>query len=847
MADNVPSKSSKSIDKTKPNNTIHRTTSETLRLGDSEAVPNNSGALIASNQRKKPCSFQITSVIVGRMTNDGGDDSADDLDESHADDISDLNSRITDNETPSYSEDTYSKEDIFFNVSNSSLCSAPVIPTSSQYGLAIVSPGGNPALNNSGDNNSSVTGTINALDVNVTVVNPASVGLDHTHATKLQEQENKDMQSNPGRNDRFKVVKIESTEPFKRGRWSCMDFLDSANQQFGHLPQSARSETAGGMTTGSTQFASDSATMADFRNEQSGPNGNITAGNNFQQQTQSLPPQQLTQNLVQSNQVLMTQSQNQYYAPQQVQGQSNISHIQSTQQNINSQYTQQSSVQHPIPQAQYPVPQGNPHQQQIGMQGMVLQSVPTSMSGGFPINQQPTVPVQQASIQQVSHNVVQPNPSQMPQMGIVQGQVLPQQNIVQQGQTQNSSSVVSQVPYNQPSSSFTPTSSSVIPSQYVAQSQTFSSQSSQPHMITQQTVGSLYSSQPVASNVSTQGQSYSGNQVQQNIQGQSYASQPAQIVNSNLPVQGQSYAGQLSQVITSNVSTQGQSFAGHTTQSTTGNVSSQGQSYTGQPSQIVGNLTSAQGQSYSHSPLSSNIVPGQSQSFSNQQTQTTYAQLLMPQGQNQAYIQANQPQQQQQSSVQHQTQNFHGQSQGQTYVSQLGSYHGVNSSQMYSQNVGGMANAPQSQNYVVSMPSSPASVPQQPIYPSSSLGASNELPHTYSQPQNYVPTSATGVQPHILSHIGNFPSQGQTYSTVGVQLQSSYPATQPNISGQANYRSGTAQTRTSCTYTGSQFKGHTSTSQSDGPSPSEGPPSENTGETLGLSEDNQNPVDDADR
>lgn len=30
----------------------------------------------------------------------------------------------------------------------------------------------------------------------------------------------------PARTDRFKVVKIESTEPFKRGRWVCMDYLD---------------------------------------------------------------------------------------------------------------------------------------------------------------------------------------------------------------------------------------------------------------------------------------------------------------------------------------------------------------------------------------------------------------------------------------------------------------------------------------------------------------------------------------------------------------------------------------------------------------------------------------------
>lgn len=35
----------------------------------------------------------------------------------------------------------------------------------------------------------------------------------------------------PTRSERFKVVKIESTEPFRRGRWMCMDYLDhSVNQ-----------------------------------------------------------------------------------------------------------------------------------------------------------------------------------------------------------------------------------------------------------------------------------------------------------------------------------------------------------------------------------------------------------------------------------------------------------------------------------------------------------------------------------------------------------------------------------------------------------------------------------------
>lgn len=35
----------------------------------------------------------------------------------------------------------------------------------------------------------------------------------------------------PKHSGRFKVVKFESTEPFQRGRWTCMDFLDKPSNQ----------------------------------------------------------------------------------------------------------------------------------------------------------------------------------------------------------------------------------------------------------------------------------------------------------------------------------------------------------------------------------------------------------------------------------------------------------------------------------------------------------------------------------------------------------------------------------------------------------------------------------------
>ncbi|XP_076243356.1 uncharacterized protein LOC143184779 [Calliopsis andreniformis] len=231
MADNVHRKSHKLSDGSRKTSApVHRTTTETIRLGEPEKlyqpVSLTTSSNVTANQcRKKTSSFQITSVTVGcRMSNDAGEDSNDDLDESHTEDNSVEHSRITDIdiETPSYSEDTFSKEDVFFNTSNAALSTAPVIPTSSQYGLAIVPSEGNNANNSVNDSN------INTLDI-ASVTDNNIINLLSSNAK--QDADLREVHSH-GRNERFKVVKIESTEPFKRGRWTCMDYLDhtSVNQ-----------------------------------------------------------------------------------------------------------------------------------------------------------------------------------------------------------------------------------------------------------------------------------------------------------------------------------------------------------------------------------------------------------------------------------------------------------------------------------------------------------------------------------------------------------------------------------------------------------------------------------------
>lgn len=179
-------------------------------------VPMSSNTIINSMNnmsKRKGTSFQITSVSVSSGNNqqpqsqqqrdNNGDDSADDLDESHTDDNI---SRITDYETPSFSEDTFSREDVFFAQPNA-LGTAPVIPTSSQYGLAIVGPD----LSGNGANLSDVHVSVSDAGINIMGQLPNKQD-DH-------------------KNERFKVVKIESTEPFKRGRWMCMDYLDHTTLQ----------------------------------------------------------------------------------------------------------------------------------------------------------------------------------------------------------------------------------------------------------------------------------------------------------------------------------------------------------------------------------------------------------------------------------------------------------------------------------------------------------------------------------------------------------------------------------------------------------------------------------------
>ncbi|XP_044264007.1 protein bunched, class 2/F/G isoform isoform X2 [Tribolium madens] len=126
-----------------------------------------------------------------------------------------------------------------------------VIPTSPQYGVAIIP----------------TNVSIADLPTETVTISTDSV----IDTTAKPPDDPKDLHSTPSRNDRFKVVKIASLEPFKRGRWKCMDYVDEA-------PPPITQPSKVTQSTGSISV----------------PAGGVYL------QTQSLPQQQIQQMLLQS-------------------------------------------------------------------------------------------------------------------------------------------------------------------------------------------------------------------------------------------------------------------------------------------------------------------------------------------------------------------------------------------------------------------------------------------------------------------------------------------------------------------------------------------------------------------
>lgn len=157
-------------------NVIHRTTSETIRLSEADILDEtvhiapfpstlrNSSSLHHS-RKKVQSSFQITDVCLTRP--DFGDESADDLDESHTDE----NSRFTDNETPSYSEDSRDAE---------------------EHGT---------------------TSTFGQMSTAATTAPISSASM------RSREEKSKSLSSDS-----------QNSNSFSRGRWTCLDYVDNTPQ-----------------------------------------------------------------------------------------------------------------------------------------------------------------------------------------------------------------------------------------------------------------------------------------------------------------------------------------------------------------------------------------------------------------------------------------------------------------------------------------------------------------------------------------------------------------------------------------------------------------------------------------
>lgn len=155
--------------------------------------------------RRNTNSFQITSVTVqgSRKNDDQAYDSADDLDESHTDDLS---SDILDSSRADY--EGYHSEDNLDDLS--SPCG--------QYIFA--------QMPNMVDRNMN-------LSIGVTptfaAISPVAGGVTMMTSKSESPISAQVPIMNPMPNNwqrRFKVVKIVSSEPFQRGRWLCMDFKD---------------------------------------------------------------------------------------------------------------------------------------------------------------------------------------------------------------------------------------------------------------------------------------------------------------------------------------------------------------------------------------------------------------------------------------------------------------------------------------------------------------------------------------------------------------------------------------------------------------------------------------------
>jgi len=201
-----------SLDPARPTNVVHKITSESLRLTIEPPhlqARSPSSNNLEPNKQKKSSSFQITSVTVSSSaSNDGEDDSCGEVETEPSEaggsrNFNDLEVEMFDREDESDST----------NVTNN-IDSVPV---------------------------STITHHNYTQQVSHSTEAGAIVG-----GLKFEDKDQQALQQR-----RFRVVKIESSEPFKRGRWLCMDFLDhpSVQQSISTREEPASSHSSSGSLT----------------------------------------------------------------------------------------------------------------------------------------------------------------------------------------------------------------------------------------------------------------------------------------------------------------------------------------------------------------------------------------------------------------------------------------------------------------------------------------------------------------------------------------------------------------------------------------------------------------------
>ena len=171
-----------------------------------------SAMLMAKNAKKKSC-FQITSVKASETPNDDND-SADDMDESRAEDFS--SSELLDVSKSSTQTDLERLE-LGENSHSTPIKKVPtnnVPPTNS----SIVNVG-NQAIPSNGDQN--------ALKRRTGSEPPHELQNQLSDSGKQTTNGTQHGNGNPA--SRFKVVKVPRIEPFTRGRWTCRDFETQAS------------------------------------------------------------------------------------------------------------------------------------------------------------------------------------------------------------------------------------------------------------------------------------------------------------------------------------------------------------------------------------------------------------------------------------------------------------------------------------------------------------------------------------------------------------------------------------------------------------------------------------------